>query len=137
MMDYYIPPESAFYQDIGFSFNHDKGECMLLTVFAIYDSGISTWMPPIYARNKGEMLRQFMDACNDPGSKLAKHPQDYTLFEIGTFDDDKCIFNLHKTPVRLVMAIDVLKNAPAASGGGAGGTSPREERSDGSSSGTK
>jgi len=79
--------DSYFYQDVGFNFNYE-GDFMLLGVFAIYDSGISTWMPPIYARNKGEMLRQFMDACNDASSRLAKHPSDYTLFELGTFNDD-------------------------------------------------
>ncbi|AZL82742.1 nonstructural protein [Apis mellifera associated microvirus 6] len=82
---------------------------MLFTVFSIYDSAISTWLPPMYARNKGEMLRNFADAVADPQSKLAKHPSDYSLFELGTFDDDKCIFSLLKTPVRLCMALDFVK----------------------------
>lgn len=82
---------------------------MLFTVFSIYDSAILTWLPPMYARNKGEMLRNFADAVSDPQSKLAKHPSDYALFELGTFDDDKCVFSLLKTPVRLCMALDFVK----------------------------
>lgn len=97
---------------------------MLFTVFSIYDSAISTWLPPMYARNKGEMLRNFSDAVQDPKSNLAKHPTDYSLFELGTFDDDKCIFVLLKAPVRLCLAADFLKVVPIE--GGAGGTgSPR------------
>lgn len=82
---------------------------MLLSIFAIYDSGISTWLPPIYSRNKCEMMRQFVDAVNDPKSNLAKHPGDYTLFSLGTWDDDKCVFNLLKTPEKIGIAIEFVK----------------------------
>lgn len=82
---------------------------MLFTVFSIYDSAIATWLPPIYSRNKGEMLRNFSDAVQDTSSNLAKHPGDYSLFELGTFDDDKCVFSLLKAPVRLCIAIDFVK----------------------------
>lgn len=85
---------------------------MLFSVFAIYDSGISTWMPPIFLRNKGEMLRAFVEAVNNPESKFYKHPSDYTLFEIGTWNDDKCEFSLLKTPVRLGVAIEFAKVQP-------------------------
>jgi len=82
---------------------------MLLSVFSIYDSGISTWMPPLFVRNKGEILRWFMEAVNDPQNKLSKYPSDYTLFEIGTWDDDKCKFSLLSTPVSVGIAIEYLK----------------------------
>jgi hypothetical protein len=82
---------------------------MLMSVFAIYDAGISTWMPPIFVRNKGEILRWFMDCVNDPQSKLSKYPSDYTLFEVGSWDDDKCKFDLLKTPVSIGIAIEYVK----------------------------
>jgi len=90
---------------------------MLFTVFSIYDSAIKTWLPPLYARNNGEMIRNFSDAIQDPQSKLAKHPQDYVLFELGSFDDDKCVFSLHKAPVRLCMAMDFVKPENRGAGG--------------------
>lgn len=79
---------------------------MLFTVFSIYDSGVGVWLPPMYARSKGEMLRNFADGVQDPKSNLAKHPGDYALFELGTFDDDKCLFNILKAPIRLCLALD-------------------------------
>lgn len=109
---------------------------MLFTVFSIYDSAIKTWMPPIYARNNGEMIRNFSDACNASDSKLSKHPSDYSLFEIGTFDDDKCVFSLLKTPVRLCLALDFIK-PPAAGVGGLGVQSPERSEATGASQGTK
>lgn len=82
---------------------------MLLSVFSIYDAGISTWMPPLFARNKGEILRWFMEASNDSQSKISKYPSDYTLFEIGTWDDDKCKFSLLSTPVSIGIALEYVK----------------------------
>ncbi len=81
---------------------------MLLSVFAIYDSGVSTWMPPLYARNKGEITRWFAEAVNDSKSKISKYPQDYTLFELGTWDDDKCKFSLHSTPISIGIAVEYV-----------------------------
>lgn len=82
---------------------------MLMSVFCVYDSAISTWMNPLFCRNKGEMLRHFIDAVNDPQSKFAKHPTDYVLFELGTWNDDSCLFDLLKAPVRLGVAMEFLK----------------------------
>lgn len=82
---------------------------MLFGVFAIYDSAISTWRPPVYARNKGEILRLFVDSVNNPQTDYGKHPADYTLFELGTFDDDKCFFDLFKAPVKLGTALEFVR----------------------------
>ena len=98
---------------------------MLFTVFSIYDSAISTWLPPIYARNKGEMLRNFADGVADAKSQLAKHPGDYSLFELGTWDDDKCLFTMLKAPIRLCLALDFIQKPPAEGARGLG-TGPQE-----------
>jgi hypothetical protein len=82
---------------------------MLMSVFAIYDSGVSAWRMPIFARNKGEALRSWVDAVNNPQYDYSKYPQDFTLFELGTFDDVKCKFDLLQTPVSLGLAIEFVK----------------------------
>lgn len=96
-------------QDSDYIFN---GGSMLFSVFSIYDSAVQTWLPPLFARNKGEMLRNFADGVQDPKSQLARHPGDYSLFEIGTFDDAKCKFSLLEAPIRLCMAMDFVKETP-------------------------
>lgn len=84
---------------------------MLYSVFAVYDTGIQTWMPPIYARNKGEMLRQFVDAVNNPESKIAKYPADFVLFELGTWNDESADFSLLASPVKMGIAIEFMKHS--------------------------
>lgn len=82
---------------------------MLLQVFSIFDSAVMTWRSPIFTRAKGEILRSFVEAVNRPDTDFAKHPEDYTLFELGTWDDDKCLFSLLKTPIPIAKAIELLK----------------------------
>ena len=101
---------------------------MLLGIFGIYDSGISTWLTPLYFRNKGEALRWWVEQCNNPESKLAKHPSDYTLFELGTWNDDNNNFDLFKAPVKLGLALEYCKTLPAEGAKGLGtGSQERSE----------
>jgi hypothetical protein len=35
---------------------------------------------------------------NDPETTLSKHPEDYTLFKLGTWDDQNSKYKQEKTP---------------------------------------
>lgn len=84
----------------------------MLFIFSIYDSAASYYQPPFACNNKGIALREFSDACNNKETFLAKHPADYTLFLLGTFDDITGEFVLEKTPIRLGTAIEFVKVDP-------------------------
>lgn len=99
---------------------------MLLSVFCVYDSGVSTWMSPLFFRNKGEALRWWTDVCNNPETVVYKHPGDYTLFELGTWNDDSCQFDLLKASIRLGVAVE-YKRTQSLDERGAGGATPSKE----------
>lgn len=56
--------------------------------FSIYDSAAKSFLAPFFCGQAGEALRNFKTAANDPQHMFHKHPTDYTLFEIGYFDDE-------------------------------------------------
>lgn len=58
----------------------------MLKVFAIYDSKIEAFQAPFYARRVGEAERFLTDSVNDPNTSYSKYPEDFTLFELGSFD---------------------------------------------------
>lgn len=58
----------------------------MLKAFAVFDVKAASFGSPMFISNSGLALRGFSDACADPASAMAKHPADYTLFEIGTYD---------------------------------------------------
>lgn len=73
---------------------------MIVKIFAIHDSKAKNFGPPFTYLTIDQALRGFEDAVNRPGI-LQDHPNDFTLYEIGTYDDsDSSLLSL--TPIRLL-----------------------------------
>lgn len=60
---------------------------MIHKMYSVYDSKGDSYTPPFYDHAEGRALRTFADCCNDPEHQFGKHPEDYTLFDMGQFDD--------------------------------------------------
>lgn len=60
---------------------------MTQIVFAVYDIKAGFYMQPYFSESVGLAIRAFGDAVVDPKSPISRHPEDYQLFEIGTFDN--------------------------------------------------
>lgn len=71
-------------------------------------------MQPWYARTKGEALRSFEQAVNDPTTQLSKHPSDFTLFELGEFDEHMGIIipNINKSVLGTAFEYKKPENRP-------------------------
>ncbi|QXP07926.1 MAG: nonstructural protein [Arizlama microvirus] len=83
---------------------------MKLKLFTCYDSKLEAYMQPFFMTTRGQALRAFTDTVNDPSSIFAKHPEDYTLFEIGEYDDQTGDISMNQAKVSLGIAIEFLKN---------------------------
>lgn len=59
---------------------------LLLEVFTVFDEKAKAFLAPFTARSAPEAVRMFTDTAMDPVSMIAKHPSDFTLFRIGSFD---------------------------------------------------
>ncbi len=81
---------------------------MLQKLFSIYDSKAESFSNPVYLSSTGLAVRTFSDSVQDPDSQFAKHPADYTLFELGTYDDQTAEFKLLPTPKSLFIAIEFI-----------------------------
>nr|AVQ10284.1 DNA binding protein VP5 [Gokushovirinae environmental samples] len=80
---------------------------MKLGVFTVRDEKVHLFLPPFYARNKGEAVRSFGDAARNKEHNFAKYPEDFTLYELGTFDDEDGTFTL-AMPIRLASVSEVM-----------------------------
>lgn len=79
---------------------------MILQVFTVHDQKAGAYLPPFYFTTKGQALRAFGDSVNDPQHSFAIHPEDYTLFDLGTYDDATATFNSNVTPISLGTALE-------------------------------
>ncbi len=63
---------------------------MRLLAFAVYDAKAGAYLRPFFANSAGEAIRSFGDAVNSD-TPFGKHPEDYTLFAVGSFDDSDAL----------------------------------------------
>lgn len=60
---------------------------MKVSIFSIYDSKAEAYLQPFFAPTVGIALRRFQAAAQDVTTDFHKFAGDYTLFQIGMFDD--------------------------------------------------
>lgn len=83
---------------------------MIYKVYSIYDSKTEGYLQPFYQQTKGQAVRGFTEVVNDKSSQIGKYPEDYTLFELGDFDDTNCKFSIYDTPKSVGVGIEFVKS---------------------------
>lgn len=84
---------------------------MKLKMYSVYDSKVEAYMKPFYMRARGEAIRSFAQEVNRSDSDLGKYPADFTLFEIGTFDESTCKLDVFEAKISIGTALD-FKDKP-------------------------
>lgn len=59
---------------------------MELLAFSVYDIKAEYFTPPMFQRTVGEALRGFADEANNPNSQLHRHAGDFSLYQVGRFN---------------------------------------------------
>lgn len=83
---------------------------MQLRVFAIRDSKSEVYGQPFFQHSSGEAERNFKTLVNDPKSTQHMYPEDFDLYEIGSYDDQTGKMTGLDTPTHIVKAVQ-LKTA--------------------------
>jgi len=82
---------------------------MTSKVFAIYDDKAEAYLSPFLMQTRGQAIRAFSDSVSDPKTNFNKHPQDFSLHEIATFNDSNAEYVMYDKRVNLGTAIDFMK----------------------------
>lgn len=100
---------------------------MIVKVYSIFDSKLATYGRPWYEMTDSAAIRAFSDAISDgsnPNNQFHKHPEDFSLYYLGDYDDQKGTFDVGRPPVSLVTASAIV--ASRRNGGGAEDMMPPE-----------
>ncbi len=81
---------------------------MVTGIYAIKDAK-STFMPCTVDVNDACAIRNFEHAVRQPDSLLRSHPNDYSLFLVGTYDNEEGVVFPQLPPKLLTDAAAVLK----------------------------
>lgn len=105
----------------------------MLKAFAVLDLKAGAFGMPMFVSTAGLAMRGFTDAMKDSRSPMAQHPEDYVLYEIGSYDPNSGQLESLPKPVHLLSAAHVAaqmvasEQAPRQLGlPGAKGSIPRD-----------
>jgi len=85
----------------------------MLKLFSIYDGKIRSFMRPFLDAHTGSALRSFEEACKEPSSPFAKFPQDFVMYEIGTFNEESGEVISYSPKIQIAAAIDYTRQQSA------------------------
>lgn len=61
---------------------------MKLKCFSVFDVKAGAYIVPFFMPERGQAIRTFTDSVADRNHAFGRHPEDYTLFQVGEFDDN-------------------------------------------------
>jgi hypothetical protein len=82
---------------------------MIYRIFAVRDRAADVFGTPHFAVSTGAAIRSFTDEVNRdaPENTLARHPEDFDLYELGSFNDGDASFELVESPRQVAIGKDV------------------------------
>lgn len=84
---------------------------MKLKIFSVHDSKAEAFVQPFYSATTGTAVRSFEQAVNTSDHDFHKFAGDYSLFELGSFDQAKGTFEILDSPINLGLAITYIKDS--------------------------
>lgn len=89
---------------------------MIQKVFGVRDAKALAFLQPFFSVSVGAAVRAFSDAVNeDVKSPLGKHPEDYVLYELASFDDNTGEF-VCTNPIKMLGCGSDFKTAVVSAG---------------------
>lgn len=61
---------------------------MIIKIFSVFDAMAKAFLPPFFQPEIGQATRVFADCCNSESHQFGNNPADYTLFQIGNFNQE-------------------------------------------------
>lgn len=82
---------------------------MKMFAYSVFDTKSLIYHLPFFQPTDGAAVRMFSDLVNDPNTQMGRHPSDFVLFQVGTYDGN--VGGLQQaTPLRhIIDAVALLK----------------------------
>lgn len=87
---------------------------MIYQVFAVKDAKAAAFALPFFLPRMEVALRSFRDAVKDPQHDMSRHPEDYSLWCLGEFDDNLGAMLPIAEPVLVARAVEAPQPARAS-----------------------
>ena len=82
---------------------------MKMRCYALFDRKSLAYNMPYYAVTDGQAVRTLSDAVADPQSMFSRHPDDFVLYCIGEFDDQKGALSPFSPLIHVIDAVSLVQ----------------------------
>lgn len=83
---------------------------MILEMYSVFDSVALAYNQPFFTANDGMAVRIFSDNVNSVDSVINKHPEEYSLYRVGKYDDSNGA--IEPCDPELIITANIVKNPP-------------------------
>lgn len=80
---------------------------MILQVMAVYDAKARSYAKPFFVAHVDVGKRAFMTHANTPGNEMYENPEDFTLFHLGSWNDENARYLDTVEPVQVAFAANI------------------------------
>lgn len=81
-------------------------------MYSIRDGKAEIFNTPFFKLTHGEAERDFRTAVNDDKTTLSRYPEDFDLYYLGEYDDNKGLTKPLESPQHIIKAVNCLKKKP-------------------------
>lgn len=85
---------------------------MITNLYSVYDVKTKLYQYPFQTVNDETAKRSFKHVCNEKNHIFNNNPEDYSLFKVGSWDDEECFVEIDEAPIRITTAMAVLEDLP-------------------------
>lgn len=86
---------------------------MQLRSYSVFDNKALCYHAPFFAATDGAAIRSFQELANDLNTTVGRHPGDYSLWCVGTFDDSNGVFHPVLPLIHVSDAIALVARQPS------------------------
>jgi len=85
---------------------------MKLVIVAIRDRAVNAFGRPNFVQAVGQAVRSFSDEVNRRAedNQLNQHPEDFDMFELGTYDDATAQIEMLERPRQIAIGKDLIRS---------------------------
>jgi len=78
---------------------------MIMQIVAVHDRAAQGYARPVFVAALGQAIRSFQDELNrqDPNNEMNRHPDDFDLFHLGTYNDSTGKIESLEVPLQIAI----------------------------------
>jgi len=81
-----------------------------MNLYTVHDKAINSYQGVIALQSERDAIEQFRVVCNQQDTAFFKHPQDFTLVQVGSFDSETAEL-IPMTP-KIIVNASALRTSP-------------------------